>query len=145
MQHAKMPTGILLLAVSCFLIAGSLLAIGSLFAIYPATLRSWGFRVDPSTPVRLGGFAFFGGSGALAGAIGLGLWRLKRWARLVVISGAASTLIRFVIAFLTGGIDRAAPNAPLYVAAVVLHTAALWYCESPRPRDLWRVSLRVRK
>lgn len=37
-----------------------------------------------------GGFGFFGVAGALAGA-GAGLWRLKRWARHVVISGALGT------------------------------------------------------
>ena len=134
MQHPRMPNGILLLAALCFLMAGSFLLIGSLFAISPTTLGSWGFRPNPATQVRLWGLGFFGAVGALAGAVGAGLLRLKRWARHFVISGALCTLGRIVISFLMRGADGAAAHSLLNVAAVLVPAAALWYLWIPSVR-----------
>src|SRR5262249_20736077 len=128
MPQPLVPKGIMLLASVCFLTAGSFLLIGGLFAVAPATLSPFGFRPNPETSVRLAGLGFFGGVGLLAGAVGYGLWRLKRWAHFIIVSfSASSTLVR-VISFLMNGVGNSTPNAALLRgAAVVLLLGVLWY------------------
>jgi hypothetical protein len=142
MGRPRMPKGIMLLAVVCFLMAGSFVLIGSLFAVAPATLQSYGFRPRPEGSVRLSGLVFFGGVGAVAGAVGYGLWRLKRWAHFFVIFSALSTLVRGVIRFLMSVLGDSTPNAHLNLAAFVLPVAALWYLWTPSVRAAFGVQRR---
>jgi hypothetical protein len=134
MPRQRMPKGVVLLAIIYFLVAISLLLIGSLFAMAPVALQSFGFRPNPDASVRLSGLGFFAGTGAIAGAVGYGLWRLKRWAHLVVICSTGPPLIRGVMTLLRSVLRHSTPNAHVNLAAFILAVAALWYLWTPGVR-----------
>jgi predicted membrane protein DUF2127 len=135
MPRQRTPKGVVLLAIVCVLVAGSLLWTASLVAVAPpATLRSFGFRADPGVSLRLTGLCFFGGAGVFVGAAGYGLWRLKRWAHYFATGSVASTLMREVITLSTSIFGRSTPNAHLNLAASILLVAALCYLLTPGVR-----------
>jgi hypothetical protein len=135
MSGPRMPKGILLLTAVSYLTAICFVLIGSLFAVAPATLQSFGFRPDPDATAKLLGLGIFGGAGGLSGAIGYGLWMLKRWARTFVSVWALSTILRSVIGAMFGD---STPNAYVIAAAVVV----LGYLWTPGVRAAFGVQPR---
>ena len=136
-MSGPMPKGILLLTAVSYLTAICFVLIGSLFAVAPATLQSFGFRPDPDRTVQLLGLGFFGGVGVLTGAVGYGLWMLKRWAYLFVSGWALSTILRSLIGAM-GVFGDSTPNAYLIAGAVVV----LGYLWTPGVRAAFRVQTR---
>ena len=130
-RSPRRPKGILLLAIVCFLMAGSFALIGILFAVTPTTLRPFGFRLNPDGSARLSGLFVFGATGVLIGSVGYGLWRLKRWAHFFVMFSASTTLIRGLVGAFA---DDATPTAQRYGAALVLSVAVLSYFVTPHVR-----------
>jgi hypothetical protein len=139
LPRPTIPKGVMLLAVACFLTAGTLVLVGSLFAVAPATLRSSGFRQNPGAWVRLSGLGFFGATGALAGVAGYGLWRLKRWAHLILMLSALNLLIQGVLGFLRSRVGVFAPSARWNVGSFVLALAVFGYLWLPGVRAAFEV------
>jgi hypothetical protein len=133
MSQTRIPKGIILLALVYLLIAGSLVLVGGVFALSPATLRPFGFRPNPEASVRLAGLCFFGGTGVLAIAIGYGLWNLRRWARSTVIASGLCVLGRTMVVLVSGS-GNSTPNTLWTVAASVVAVGVLWYLWIPTVR-----------
>jgi hypothetical protein len=142
LPRPRMPKGVVLLAVVCLLMAGAFVLLGSLFAVAPAALRSAGVRQNPDVSARLWILGLFGGVGVVTGAVGYGLWRLERWAYLVVMLSALHPLVRGVIDVLLRGSGLSAPNARLNVRFVVLAIAMLGYLWTPGVRAAFGVQRR---
>ncbi|MGH9777661.1 MAG: hypothetical protein ACRD5I_04550 [Candidatus Acidiferrales bacterium] len=140
------PTGVTILAILEFLGAGLFILLGLLFLV--------GFSLLGGAAGQAGegsGMAVLMGLGAVAGvvflalaliplAIGIGLWKLKNWARILVIVfsilGVLSNLAGAAIPLMTGDPVSAVSS----VIGLGVNGLILWYMFQPHVREAFGAS-----
>jgi len=135
------PTGITILAVLEFLTAGALILAALLFIVAFGLLGGAAGQAGES-----GGMAVLMGLGAVAGvillvialiplALGYGLWKLKNWARILVIVfsilGVLSNLAGAAIPLMTGEPVSAVSS----VIGLGVNGLILWYMFQPHVKQ----------
>ena len=128
------PIGVTILAILYFLGAGLLLLAGLAVALGMGALG----MSSSSGQAGAAGGAFLAGLGvglavvffliaAINGAMGWGLWKLKNWARIVIIALAALTLAGIVVEFSKTMTDRQPSTLVVTLVRAAVGVLVLWY------------------
>lgn len=137
------PLGVSILVVLLFLNIASYVFLIVLSIRNPEQLRSLlesmmpGAGIGPGSLMRLGAFVpvYFLGMAILTGLVARGLWRLKNWARIVVMVLAAISAVLGIVELIGGfsGANRMGLTGT--VARIGLSVAVAWYLNSAKVRD----------
>jgi hypothetical protein len=140
------PTGVTILAVLEFLGAGLFALIGLLLLVGFGLLGGAAGQAGES-----GGMAFLMGLGAVAGVlflvlaliplvVGIGLWKLKNWARILVIVfsilGVLSNLAGAVVPLMVGEPVSAVSS----IIGLGVNGLILWYMFQPHVKEAFGAS-----
>ena len=141
------PTGVTVLAVLNFLGAGLYALLAVLFFLIGAGGAASGMMSEMGG----GAAAFLLGLGAAVGvillifaaiglAIGIGIWKLRNWARIVTIVLVGLSLLLGVIGLLGSLISFELGSLIFQAIFVALYAWIIWYLFQPHVKDAFGVS-----